>query len=179
MNRLNPIFWSTSPYISRKPLFYSQYINSMLTSSVYPGQRRGVPGIQTDYSKNTHNGDVATYPRKVVFGYAANYIFKSLRENGTVYDAMLKLYKNRVPNKQSGKQACGKFCFSEEAVCQFSEKVCAVEIRNLTGPPDKEWLQLNFDDSHEFTRNLMDFHEKFGPFLDSIRTNKFEPVLLR
>ena len=75
--------------------------------------------------------------------------------------------KNRVPKKNSGKkfgQACGKFCFSEESVCQFSENICAVEIRNLTGPPDKDWLQLNFDDSHEFTRNLVDFHEKFGPF---------------
>ena len=154
----------------------------MLTSSVYPGQRRGVPGIQTDYSRNTHNFDKATYPRGMLFGDAAYYIFESLRENGTVYDAMLKLYKNRVPKKNSGErlgQTCGKICFSNEAICQFSENICSVEIRNLTGPPDEEWLQLNFDDSHEFTRNLLDFHEKFGPFLDSIRTDKFEPVLLR
>ena len=74
----------------------------MLISSVYPGQRRGVPGIQTDYSKNTHNYDMATYPRGTVFGDAANFIFESLRENGTVYDAMLRLYEKSGTQEKLG-----------------------------------------------------------------------------
>ena len=50
----------------------------------------------------------------------------------------------------------------------------------LNGPATVDWILKNFDEEHDFTKQILKFHEDHSDYLEYIRgDNIFKPMLLK
>ena len=75
---------------------YSQYINNLLVSTIYPGLRRGMFGVDHNYRKSTHS-HAKNYRRGVDWFRPSRWLFnsvlKSEKREDSLYDSFQKLHE--------------------------------------------------------------------------------------
>ena len=97
---------------------YSQYISSILASTIYPGLRRGMFGIGHNHrnKNNNEHSRAKNYHRGINFNVPAQWLFqsvlKSKKREDSLYNSFQKVYGGvDSTSKRFPCHSCWLFCF--------------------------------------------------------------------
>ena len=130
-----------------------------------------------------HSGCSRSFTKTVPSGQVIQnrmYLNDAVLKSGEIRPGLNYLYGG-IPNKveKARHGLCSNFCGRHvPKKCKKTRHFCDNRKVLLNGPPTVDWLLANFDEKHNFTRELLDFHTKHRDYLDSIRESEFKPKLL-
>ena len=147
-------------------------INDILASIIYPTERIGFFYLEWDYSRATHTQGY----REEFFYYPSMYLNDAILPEAEIRPSLEFLYGGVPDNKRIAGTMCSEFC--GEFCSEARGGICEERKVLLTGPPTVDWVLANFEKNHNFTKQLLEFHEKHRDYFDIIRSTDFKPRLL-
>ena len=164
--------YNDEEWLNKRSWNYGVLIYDVLASIIYPTERIGFFDVKWDYSKATHSQGF----REELFHYPAMYLNDAILPNAEIRPGLEYLYGGVPDNIEIASKICGEFCGE---LCRGTMAgICNRRKSLLTGPPKVDWILANFEEKHNFTKQLLGFHEKHKDYLDSIRSTDFKPRLL-